>query len=298
MTEMLDDLFDLGDDDITTVNRRQTVKAPFGWVGGKSESLKHMLPIFGRLLKDKWVDVFGGSGIVSWNMPNVRLMVYNDAYSGVYDFYRCLQDERLCDRLIYYIGQLMPPHSREQWYAARDEWCTDKDVVVRAAKWFYMIKGSVISKGKCYGRSTNSKAQISIPNALADFSIIHEKLHSFQLENLDFRTCLKDYDSRNALIYCDPPYIHTDTGIYDVKFSMSDYKDLLRLIGQCSGTVCLSGYPNELADNQSYWTSRETWDVSIRAEAHAYSEQNNKADKRDVQTVGVAREVLWIKESK
>jgi len=53
----LDDLFDLGSEDITHVDRQTFERAPFGMPGGKTNSLKHILP---RLpVRRKWVDHFG-----------------------------------------------------------------------------------------------------------------------------------------------------------------------------------------------------------------------------------------------
>ena len=190
---------------------------------------------------------------------------------------------------------MMPPLGREQWIRARAEWCTETDELIRAAKWYYMIKCSVIQKGASFARGTNSKPPINIPGGIKCFEEVHWILRRFQLENLDFRTCLKDYASPNAVFYCDPPYVGTDSGIYKNKFNQSDLKDLLELIHSLPGTFVLSGYENEFIDKYE-WNKKITWEVPIQAEVRAFSKENNKMDKENVQETDYATEVIWVKE--
>lgn len=296
--DFLNDLFDLGsNDDLKDQTRsRRFQKAPFGWVGGKAKSLEHLMPEILDRLQGKWVDVFGGSGIVSLNVPDVKLMVFNDAYSAIVDFYRVLQSEKF-DDLKSYMSECMHPLSREEWIRCRATWCDEHDPVKRAAKWLYMIKNSVIGKGQSFGRATNSSPPIKIPQSLELFQSFHWKLRNFQLENLDFRTCIRDYDSHDAVIYCDPPYVGTDPGIYEHKFKESDLRDLLRLIEHGHGCYLLSGYDSPLIDSMDFWDHRYSWKVRLHSEAQAYTEENYKSDKENVQIVGLAEEVLWIKEA-
>src|SRR5690606_25089106 len=101
MSDLFSHLCSLGSHD--QPNRDIDVqRAPFGWVGGKSRSITNLLPLLPQ--RDKWVDVFGGSGVVTLNRQPAKILdVYNDRYSGVVAFYRFLHDkdklEQLCDRL-------------------------------------------------------------------------------------------------------------------------------------------------------------------------------------------------------
>lgn len=264
-------------------DRHGFAKAPFGWVGGKTASLEHIMPEILSRLDGKFIDVFGGSGIVTWNVPTQRVTVYNDRYSGVVDFYRCLQNPNLKEKLLQRLEHLTPPLSREEWAHSRATWCTESDPVERAAKWFYMIKNSVISKGQCFARSTNSKSPICIQSGLKLFEPVHNKLQNIQLENLDWRVLIADYDSHDAVFYMDPPYVGTDSGIYEHKFHESDLRELLARIDMMKGTVILSHYENDLIDSQSYWTKRFSWSVTVTADA------NTNAG-------NLAEEYLWIKD--
>lgn len=293
--DLFSDLLDIGHEDLVHTDRTKIVKAAFGWTGGKFNSLKYLLPGIDKRLTTKWIDVFGGSGIVSWNVKEVQLMVFNDAYSGVVDFYKILQSDRY-EELVEYMLKLTPPYSREEWISARANWCDETDTLVRAAKWYYMVNFSTIAKGQSFGRVTNSKISLRYPDSSV-FRNLHWKLRKFILENLDFKVCIKDYASVDAVLYYDPPYINTDGGIYKHKFTKDDMNDLLRLIDSQPGTHILSGYPNEMIDDACNWTKRLEWDVRIHAEVKAYREENNKKDKVNVQSVGLATEVLWLKEN-
>lgn len=292
-SDLLSDLFDM--DDSHDADRQTYEKAPFGYVGGKSGSLKYILPVLKPLLHDKFVDVFGGSGVVTLNVPDVELMVYNDRYSGVVDFYRVLKSNDW-SKLFELLDNFTPPLSREEWIRARSEWCTETDPVVRAAKWFYTFRNSVIGKGQCFARATNSRPPITLPSSIQLFAAVHAKMRKVLIENLDFRTCIRDFDSSDAVFYCDPPYVGTDPGIYEHKFKREDLQELLKLIRNCKGTFLLSGYRDYEIDNAVKWTNRVTWNIPIAAEVQSYTEENYKLERKDVQNVDYAEEVLWIKE--
>lgn len=291
--DLLNDLLDLGEDDVRSTNRTAYERAPFGMPGGKTNSLKYILPHLP--VRNKWIDHFGGSGVISWNYPDVDIMVYNDRYSGVVAFYRCLQSRRyteLLERLEY----LTPPLSREEWIHCRANWCHETDDVERAAKWFYMIKNSVIGKGQSFARSTNSKPPITLPNALKLFEPLHYKLQHFQIENLDWRTCVRDYDSDGCVHYFDPPYVATDSGIYAHKWSRLDLRELLKTISNIRGFAALSGYPDSDIDNCDFWTDRISWEVPISSEVMAFTDENYKKGHDFKSEYGTATEVLWIKD--
>lgn len=290
--DFLADLFDLGGDEIIHTDRTAYERAPFSMPGSKNASLKHILPKLPR--RGKWVEHFGGSGVVSWNVPETKLMVYNDRYGGVVSFYRCLQSKRHME-LIQRLEHLTPPSSREEWLHARATWCNERDDVERAAKWFYMVRNSVIGKGKAYARSTNSPPPIVLPNSLKLFEPLHLKLQNFLIENLDWRVSARDFDSIDCVHYFDPPYVDTDPGLYEHKWSRDDLADLLRTIGKLKGFVALSGYDDPQINQCSFWTERIDWNVVITSDVKAFTDENYKVDNNSGYEVGT--EVLWIKEA-
>jgi DNA adenine methylase len=280
--DLFSDLLDLGGDELIDKNRQRITKAPFGLPGGKSKSVKHIIPHMP--IRDVWCDVFGGSGVVSWNYPLTMLNVYNDACSGTVDFYRCIQNRDLERQLIEQLTR-MPSLSREAFLDSRDTWCTETDPIMRAAKWYYMVQCSVIAKRQAFARATHSVAPLKLHKSLKTFETIHLILQNFQIENLDWRVCLADFDSPTTVFYLDPPYVGTDQRTYANKFTLDHLKELLRTIGKLDGFVALSHYDSALIDGQDYWTNKLKWSVRLTS------------DTQDLrQGLGNATEYLWIKE--
>lgn len=291
---MVDDLLDMFDDSVR-VDRTNVLRAPFGMPGAKNRSLKHLLQHLPY--RDKWIDLFGGTGVVSWNRAHSKqLNVYNDRYSGVTNFYRCLQDaakkKALCEFLEFTCA------SRELFYKAKMEWAAEQDDVTRAAKWYYMMRQSVIGKGAAFARTTNSRYMNPLPGSLELFHEIHNHIKTYYLiENLDFEQCHSDFDSQNSVFYADSPYIGTDPGIYEHKWTRNDTERLLATAGRSKGFFALSGYADAQINNCSFWTDRHTWEVNVTSEVRAFLPENFREGKENVQKVDKVMEVLWIKET-
>jgi DNA adenine methylase len=61
------------------------------------------------------------------------------------------------------------------------------------------------------------------------------------------------FDHVEALIYCDPPYVHSTRGeasrnVYHAEMDDSAHRELARLLGKCKAKVVVSGYPSPLYD--------------------------------------------------
>jgi len=259
------------------------MNAPFGRTGGKSFSYKKLIEIFPD--KPKYVEVFGGSGVVLLNKPRVKCEVFNDIEKGLVEFYKCLQDpvrlKKISERLAATV------HSRDFW-----NWCKDGEDHSKgddlAFKWYYMTRNSFGQQGRAFGRSVgiyNADSRKLI-NSIEGFPEIHDRLFEVLIESQGFRQVMRDFDSEDTLFYLDPPYLDTFSNTYKHKFVKSDHKELLELIGKCKGTCVVSGYASELYDSQDYWTDRYSWeqDLLIRG---TYREEGGY-DK--------VEEVVWVKE--
>ena len=270
------------------------VRAPFGYPGGKSKSAVHILP---RLpYRDSYIEPFGGTGAVLLERHLSPLEVFNDRYAGVVAFYRCIRDKAkmnaLCDRLELTL------HSREEFVWCKETWEHLEDDVERAARWFYMVQYSFASKGRNFGRSICSRGHMAgkIGNRIKEFPSLHERMKKVQIENQDWRDCLADYDSPTSVFYLDPPYIDAYHGTYKHEMSHDDHRLMLQAIFNMQGFVAVSGYSNQLYEDQN-WDARYEWEVFISIKGAAFTEGNNKANMAAIDERGHAKEVLWIKES-
>ena len=294
MSEDLFDMFlDLDDTGLKDFDRTQVMRAPFGMVGAKWRSLEHILPKLPIHSKSIWAEHFGGTGVISWNVPTCTTMVFNERYSGIVDFYKALQVDQ---QKLVTILESFPPHSRTWWTDCKLEWVDEKDVFIRAAKWFYMTRLSVLMKRRAFGRGINSRFMPLHPS-LELFSSIHQVLKNFTLENLDALQSAKDYDTEQTVHYFDPPYLGTDQGTYENKWTWDNMKDLLRLIFRLKGFVALSHYPDPRIDEYD-WDEKFEWESLVTSEPKVFHKENFKEGKENVTDNTTATECLWIKEVK
>ena len=290
---MSDDLLSLLQqlDDSDQKRTNDIVRAPFGYHGGKAKSINELLP---RLPYRKgYCEVFGGSGVVLLNRRPSKLEVFNDRYVGVTSFYRCINNATLVRQLIDRLDLTI--HSREEFEWCKDTWRDIQDDVERAARWYYMLQTSFGKQGRNWGRSVRSSGTIgqAFKNNLQLFWPAHDRFKNVQIENLDFRSCFKDYNDSEMVFYCDPPYLGA-APVYECGMTPTDHMDLLNLIFASKGYVALSGYDNDMYNDRS-WDHKYTWEAFVASTPVTGGEFNNKPE--GVFERGTATECLWIKES-
>ena len=269
------------DDDhlIEKVNRESFKRAPFIYVGKKFEHLGKILPHLP--VREVWCEAFGGSGVVTLNRPKSKLEVYNDRYSGVVSFYRCIRDETLCKQLVDRLKLTL--YSREEYQLSKD-WEDVNDPVERAAKWYTLINQSFGAVGRSWGRGLQTPVFRSYWEGLDHIPDVVNRFKYVQVENLDWEQCLKDYDSSKTVFYLDPPYFATDEGAYSQYFSRDDHRRLVNKIFDLKGFVALSGYETSYYDTFP-WDEKFTWAVQ------------NSQNKRSEGVIKTTTECLWIKEA-
>jgi len=256
------------------------LKAPFAWCGGKSriaakivENLPH---------SDTYVEVFGGSGAVLLHKPPCKLDVYNDRFTGVAAFYRCLADDEKYPKLLEKLNLMI--HSRENFYIAKQTWEQAADDVTRASLWYQTIEHGFASIPRAWGRVMKPPTTLSarFRKKLKMFPQIHERISKVQVENCNYKVMFQDYDSPETVFYCDPPYLDTDVNIYKHKWSMDDQLELLEIIFKTKGFVALSGYDSTIVDLFP-WDDKLSWESYVSAKNSSTRES--------------ATEILWIKEA-
>lgn len=273
------------------VMRENYIRSPFSYPGNKKESLEYLLPLLPRT--DVWCDVFGGSGSVTLNRAISKLEVFNDRWSGLIAFYRCIRDSTKLDQLIERLRLCV--HSREEFIWCKQTWENCADDVERAARWYYLIQCSFACRGKYFGRILGPTAPIArkITENLPLFHEVHMRFREVQVENLDFRECFKDYDSSQTTFYIDPPYY--ENNIYAVAFNKQDHLEMLDKVFSLKGFVALSGYKNDLYDKFP-WDAVHSWPRKDKMSTMATSTNTSAVAGLDVEREEKT-EMLWIKEA-
>jgi DNA adenine methylase len=281
--------------------REQYVRVPIGYPGSKDRSLDYLLPHLPY--SNGFCEVFGGTGAAMLARKPSNLEVYNDRYGGITCFYRVLRDAKKKDRLCELIE--MSVHSREEFVWCKQSWDTEDvtDDVDRAFRWLYMHQHSFAKKENAFGRATSGKAQQgkAFRNLPKAFYAVHERLRNVQIENLDWRVCLRDYDRHDMVFYLDPTYLGVTRGIYKYEMSVQDHIEMCERIMALEGFVALSGYDNPETHtiyDRYEWDDVKSWEVAQSMQGLAFTDTNNLGGKENTIERGRVREMLWIKEFK
>lgn len=93
------------------------------------------------------------------------------------------------------------------------------------------------------------KEWLHFPDRIA---AVAERLKGVQIENQPAIDLIKRYSRQNVLIYADPPYLLSTRTTSSYKHEMTDqeHMDLLEALSEHPGPVLLSGYENDLYNDQ------------------------------------------------
>lgn len=230
------------------------INAPMAWPGCKVDYLSRLLKLIPKT--GRFIDVFGGSGVVLINMPEQKYEVYNDINGDLVNFYRCLQDRMQLEELIHLLK--ISIYSRELF----DEYMVDLKTkqlsnVERAYRWYYILRASFSGLGRHFGRSLTGNAEtMRLYDRIPALEMIHFRIKKVYIENRDALLCIKENDRKDTVFYIDPPYVGTQVGTYKENFDR--HKELLDLIFKSEGHFVVSGEPSDLYD-QYNWDFTEEW---------------------------------------
>ncbi len=218
------------------------------YFGSKFTLLPWLLP---KLKKTKsWVDVCGGSFIVTLNREPSPIETYNDINGNVVNFFRVLRDhpEELV-RALY-----LTPHSRKEY---EEGWDVESNTdIERARQFFVRVRQSFLATGsqqKAKGWSSATKESRCLIsektqkwlNGVEGLSQVVERLRRVQIECRDFEFILKSYDTRDTMFYVDPPYDaegRSSNKDYAYDFTVEQYHTLADMAKAVQGYIAISGY--------------------------------------------------------
>jgi DNA adenine methylase len=209
-------------------------QAAFGWVGSKRRLAKHIIPQIPD--HTTYVEAFFGSGAIFLAKPKVTCEVLNDRDHELVNFYRILQNHK--GELLNYL--LLMPSSRALYTHLRDSNILQMTDIQRAARFYYLVKNAFGGKMQpaTYGYARKSGSRHNLETIEQVFTNLSSRLHRVFIENLDWHTVCKKYDTPGAFIYLDPPY-HNTIG-YTVPFEEREYSRIADFMRTSQGQVMLS----------------------------------------------------------
>jgi len=221
-----------------------------------------------------YVEPFGGgASVLLAKSPCGGVETYNDFDHALYEFFLTLADPAAFELFKRRVEAL--PYSRELWRECKATWGERTDRLERVWRWWVVARQSF---GGMFAQSWGSSVTLanrkmastngSWLSAIEGLPAVHARLQSVQIENCDFRDCLKRYCGEGYLAYCDPPYVLSTRrdGGYQHEMSDDDHRDLVELFLQYDGMVVLSGYRNAVYEalEAAGW-ERHDWHTSCLA---------------------------------
>lgn len=179
-------------------------KSLLRWFGGKFYLFDELLPFPKH---KKFVDVFGGSGVVALNHPksNKVSIVYNDINHRLINFWKVVQK---------YPDSLKEICSTQGFLDSRElfEECKEivEDEIIEAFHFFYINRHSFSGMNECFHGidiRKQSRWHQGYFSKIDEFKKISNKIKDWNIECQDYQSLIKRFkDEPNTLIYLDPPY--------------------------------------------------------------------------------------------
>ena len=213
------------------------MKSPISWLGGKSRSVKIILPLIPEHYA--YVEPFAGACWILFAKDPSKLEVINDIDGDLMNFWEVVKNAP--DQFIKSFEYCLI--SRKTFEEYRKKYLTKEydDCIERAHIFYYILKS-------CFGaRMTHPDFGIfrkGTPNLNfdiieRDIKLTHERLKKVIIENRDYSRVIKVYDYEKCFMFIDPPYY--ETAQYSVgKFKAADYTNLAELCKNIKGRFILT----------------------------------------------------------
>lgn len=239
-------------------------RQPFSWYGGKVSKRKFVIPKLPQT--GRYVEPFGGSGVILLNKKSVEgIEVFNDLNENVMTFFRVLRNspEKLMQKL-----QMTPYH--EGVYKEAYEVLQSDSVDDLEQAWAFYTRimstyNSTIDSGFSYA---TKEVRRDRPQTVSRFYgkvngllEIADRLQRVQFMSRDALEVIDRFDKGDdTVFYLDPPYPHEtrNSDAYEHEMTREQHKEMIEIIRDVDGYVCLSSYRNDLYDSYlSDWQMSE-----------------------------------------
>lgn len=260
------------------------VRPPVKWHGGKYYLAKRIISCFPA--HRIYLEAFGGAASVLLNKPPVEVEAYNDLDLKITRLFRVLQKQgrEFVERI-----QFVPYSQYEFESAAR--YPAGASELDKAACDFIRWRQSFGGRGTTWSYTT-TRARGGMAGdvnawwtAIDGLPDIIGRLRRVQILSQPATEAIRRFDHPDALIYCDPPYVHqtraaNSRDVYGVEMAEEEHRELGRVLRRCVGKVIISGYPSALYEAVFRSWRRVEFDMANHAAGGC-----KKARKR---------EVLWM----
>lgn len=204
----------------------------FPYIGGKFNLVDKLISLIPE--HETYVEVFGGAGSLLLNKPPSKVEVFNDIDGDLVNLFLVVRErskefvERF--RFLLYSREINKRLSKE---------IKVKDPVERAVRFYYVMRSCFSGK---FGSGWSFKRYANQPecffNSLRNIEFIAQRLKRVFIDNLDFRRCIKNWDSEQTFFFLDPPYF--GKRLYRYSFTFKDHLDLRKILKKVRGKWLLT----------------------------------------------------------
>lgn len=214
--------------------QRTTLKAPFGWVGGKSKLSRDIIGLIPEEHK-LYVEVFGGAASVFYAKQRSKLEVLNDINSDLINLHRAIRNRP--ETLSFFLNEMLI--SREVFEGIKRRRWKARNKIEAAAFYLYQLTQSFGSKGDSFAMSAKSGRKPK--DIYKSYSNWSKRLKGVTVENKSFQELIPLYDKEDAFFYVDPPYVSTEKYYKNTGgFGIKEHEELAELLSNVKGKFLLS----------------------------------------------------------
>lgn len=225
------------------------LRSPLKWHGGKSYLARRIINLFPP--HKVYVEPYIGGGSILLNKAPAEREIAGDTNTGLINLWTCLQDPLRAVAIL--AGEL--PYDEATFHSAK-QWAMSSNSGSAAVGFLVRNRFSRGGLGKDFAWSDRLRGgQPGDVNAWqtikAELPAIAERVKGVEFGVSDGWRLIKAVDDRDALFYCDPPYLHetrTHKTSYQHEMSNDQHRTLLETLLACRGRVVLSGYRSALYD--------------------------------------------------
>lgn len=197
-----------------------------------------------------YTEAYGGGSSVLMRKERSYAEVYNDLDGKVVNVFKVMRDhgEELKEKI------RLTPFSREEYSSTYGDDTDDPIELARRTIMHSLMGFGSDSIHRRNGFRSDSNRSGTTPahdwkNYVGKMDWMIERLRGVVIENIGALELIKKHDCPDTLHYVDPPYVaaaRTKYGKYEYEMTDKDHRDLSKVLNECKGMVCLSGYENDL----------------------------------------------------
>ena len=210
-----------------------------GYVGGKRNLARRLVPIIDGTEHDGYAEPFVGmGGIFLRRRRRPAAEFINDVSGDVTTFFRVVREHHgfFMDTLRWMVAS-RAEFARQQ--ALPPAQLTD---LQRAARFLYLQRLAFGGKvdGRHFGVSSTQGARFNVLRLERDLADLHDRLAGVVIEQLGYGDFIRRYDRAGMLFYLDPPYWGCETDYGQDVFGRADFDRLAEQLGAIKGRFLLS----------------------------------------------------------